>query len=168
MAVAKIIGFDPESVSDGPGVRFTIFFSGCRHRCPGCHNPDGQDFSAGMDFNDQVQEKLINHIARCPIITGVTLTGGDPMFSAVDVLRFVLRLRERVPGVNIWLYTGFTYEELTSAEQIMLLEQCDVLVDGRFEQNNLDQSLQFRGSTNQRIIDLTETRSAGKITLWRG
>jgi anaerobic ribonucleoside-triphosphate reductase activating protein len=121
-----------------------------------------------MDFNDQVQEKLITHIAHCPIITGVTLTGGDPMFSAVDVLRFVLRLRERVPNISIWLYTGFIFEELTSAEHQLLLEHCDVLVDGRFEQDKLDQSLLFRGSTNQRIIDLVATRSEGKITLWKG
>jgi len=166
--MAKIIGFDPESVSDGPGVRFTIYFSGCRHRCPGCHNPDAQDFSAGMDFNDQVQEKLITHIAHCPIITGVTLTGGDPMFSAADVLRFVLLLRETVPDINIWLYTGFTYEELSSAEHLMLLEQCDVLVDGRFEQDKLDQSLSYRGSINQRIIDLVATRAAGEISFWEG
>jgi len=166
--VAKIIGFDPESVSDGPGVRFAIYFSGCRHQCSGCHNPDAQDFGAGMDFSEQVQEKLITHIAHCPIINGVTLTGGDPMFSAVEVLRFALRLRETLPSVNIWLYTGFTYEELTSAEQVMLLDQCDILVDGRFEQDKLDQSMQFRGSTNQRIINLAATRSAGEITIWRG
>ena len=166
--MANIIGIDPESVSDGPGVRFTIFFSGCRHHCPGCHNPDAQDFDAGVEFCDQMQEKIIDHIAHCPIITGVTLSGGDPLFSAGDVLRFVRRLRERLPGINIWLYTGFTYEEITEAEQKTLLELCDVLVDGRFEQDHLDLSPSFRGSTNQRIIDLAITRSTGRITFWEG
>ena len=166
--MAKIIGIDPESVSDGPGVRFTIFFSGCRHHCPGCHNPDAQDFSAGTEFDDPMQAKVIEHIARCPIITGVTLSGGDPMFSAGDVLRFVQRLREKLPDINIWFYTGFTYEEITGAEQIMLLMLCDVLVDGRFEQDRLDLTTSFRGSTNQRIIDLTATRAAGRIKFWEG
>jgi len=168
MALAKIIGIDAESVSDGPGVRFTIFFAGCKHRCPGCHNPDAQDFSAGVDFDDPMQAKVIEHIARCPIISGVTLSGGDPVFSAKDVLRFVRRLREKLPGINIWLYTGFAYEELSGTEQKALLELCDVLVDGRFEQDHLDLSLSCRGSTNQRIIDLAETRSTGIISLWGG
>jgi len=166
--VVKVAGIDPESVSDGPGVRFTIFFSGCKHRCPGCHNPDAQDFSAGVDFDDPMQAKVIEHIARCPIISGVTLSGGDPMFSAKDVLHFVRRLREKLPGINIWLYTGFTCEGLSGPEQKALLELCDVLVDGRFEQDNLDLSLSYRGSTNQRIIDLAETRAAGIISLWGG
>jgi len=166
--MANIIGIDPESASDGPGVRFTIYFSGCRHHCSGCHNPDAQDFCAGVEFCDQMQEKIIEHIAHCPIFTGVTLSGGDPMFSAGDVLRFVRRLRERLPDINIWLYTGFTYEEITGAEQRELLELCDVLVDGRFEQERLDLSPNFRGSTNQRIIDLAATRSTSIITLWEG
>ena len=154
--MAKVIGIDPESVSDGPGVRFTIYFSGCRHHCPGCHNPDAQDFSAGEEFDEPMQEAVISHIARCPIISGVTLSGGDPMFLAGDVLCFVRRLREKLPGINIWLYTGFVYEEISGAEQKELLEQCDVLVDGRFEQDRLDLSHSFRGSTNQRIISLKE------------
>ena len=168
MAVANIIGINPESVSDGPGVRFTIFFSGCRHRCPGCHNPDAQDFGAGTDFDDNTQAKIIEHMANCPILTGVTLSGGDPMFSAGDVLRFVQRLREKLPDINIWLYTGFIYEEIVGAEQIALLEQCDVLVDGRFEQDKLDLSSSFRGSTNQRIIDLAATRAAGELYFGEG
>ena len=168
MALANIVGIDAESVSDGPGVRFTIFFSGCKHRCPGCHNPDAQDFSAGVEFDEPMQEKIIAHVARCPILSGVTLSGGDPMFSAGDVLRFVRRLRVKLPGVSIWLYTGFTYEEVSGTEQKALLEQCDVLVDGRFERDNLDLSPSFRGSTNQRIIDLAQTRNTGTITLWRG
>jgi len=164
--MANIIGIDPESVSDGPGVRFTIFFAGCRHNCPGCHNPEAQDFTAGMEFDDRMQEALIRYIAHCPIISGVTLSGGDPMFSAGDVLRFVLRVREKLPGINIWLYSGFTYEEIIAeTERRQLLDQCDVLVDGRFEQENLDLSSSFRGSTNQRIIDLAATRAAGEIHL---
>ena len=165
--MAKVIGINPESVSDGPGVRFTIFFSGCRHHCPGCHNPDAQDFDVGTEFDDSMQAKIIEHIAHCPILSGVTLSGGDPMFSAGDVLRFARRLREKLPSINIWLYTGFIFEEITGAEQIMLLELCDVLVDGRFEQDRLDQTTSFRGSTNQRIIDLAATRAAGQLTLWK-
>jgi len=165
--MAHIIGIDPESVSDGPGVRFTIFFSGCRHQCLGCHNPDAQDFNAGVKFDEHMQTKIIDHIARCPIISGVTLSGGDPMFSAGDVLRFVGRLRATLPNISIWIYTGFTYEEISDVEQQALLEQCDVMVDGRFEQEHRDLSARFRGSTNQRIIDLEATRAAGKITLWK-
>ena len=138
--MAKVIGIDPESVSDGPGVRFTIYFSGCRHHCPGCHNPDAQDFNAGVDFDIPMQEAVIEHIAHCPILSGVTLSGGDPMFLAGEVLRFVRRLKEKLPEINIWLYTGFTYEEIAGAEQKELLELCDVLVDGRFEQDRLDLS----------------------------
>ena len=90
------------------------------------------------------------------------------MFSADDVLRFVQRLRAKLPAINIWLYTGFTYEEIGGAEQLQLLTLCDVLVDGRFEQNNPDLSLSYRGSTNQRIIDLAATRATGHIFFWRG
>jgi len=168
MALANIIGIDPESVSDGPGVRFTIYFSGCWHYCHGCHNPDAQNFSAGKEFDVHMQEKVIQHIAHCPILTGITLSGGDPMFSAGDVLLFVRRLRAKLPAINIWLYTGFTYEEIGGVEQLQLLTLCDVLVDGRFEQNRLDLSSSFRGSTNQRIIDLAATRAAGHIFFWRG
>jgi len=184
--MAKIIGIDPESVSDGPGVRFTIFFSGCRHQCPGCHNPDAQDFNAGVEFDELMQTKVIDHIVRCPsellcelpstvihtsalrtLTSGVTLSGGDPMFSAGDVLRFVRQLRATLPDISIWLYTGFTYEEISDVEQKALMAQCDVMVDGRFEQEHRDLSASFRGSTNQRIIDLATTREAGQLTLWK-
>ena len=89
------------------------------------------------------------------------------MFSAGDVLRFARWLRATLPDISIWLYTGFTYEEISDVEQKALLEQCDVMVDGRFEQECRDLSASFRGSTNQRIIDLAATRNAGRLTLWK-
>ena len=150
-----ISGIIYESVVDGEGIRNVIFVSGCHHRCPGCHNPESWDFNYGTNFTKEAQIEFIDKCKKNPLIDGITLSGGDPMFSEKDVLSFIKLYKENCPNHNIWIYSGFTYEQLLQDEQKKsILDLCDVLVDGRYIQELRDTTLPFRGSSNQRIIDL--------------
>jgi len=165
--VAKIVGINFESIVDGEGVRVVIFFSGCNHHCNGCHNPASHDFSAGRNFDEELQYQIIEYIKETPFTAGVTLSGGDPMYSASDIIPFIHRLRREVPDATVWVYSGFTYEELRE-EAVMseLLDMCDVLVDGPVMLAQRDITLSYRGSGNQRIIDIQKSRADGSIILW--
>lgn len=165
--MAKIVGINFESVVDGDGVRVVIFFSGCKHDCKGCHNPSSHDFQAGRDFDNEMQTQIIEYIKKTPFTSGITLSGGDPMYSAADIVRFIRRLRDEVPNASVWVYSGFTYEEICKdAEMLALLEMCDVLVDGEFILDQRDITLSYRGSANQRIIDVGKSLGSGKIVIW--
>lgn len=156
----NISGFIKESIVDGQGVRTVIFFSGCSHSCLGCHSPQTHDKNNGYLFTDELQQSIIEDIKKNPLLSGVTLSGGDPFFSAKEVNVFVKKLKSSIPNINIWGYTGFTYEQLTSnrnSEQFKLLEQCDVIVDGKFIKEERDTTLIFKGSKNQRIIDVKKS-----------
>lgn len=172
--MVNIVGIDFESIVDGEGVRVVVFFSGCKHNCKGCHNPASHSFTAGRPFTDELQHQIIEYIKVTPYISGVTLSGGDPMFSPVDVLRFVELLRSEIPRINIWIYTGFVfYQILDDRDRSTLLSNCDVLVDGKFIMEQRDTTLLYRGSRNQRIIDIqkSKTSSSGdggmEVVLWR-
>jgi anaerobic ribonucleoside-triphosphate reductase activating protein len=139
------------TIVDGPGLRTSIYFAGCAHCCPGCHNPSTWDFAGGRevavgDLLSQVEREGLN----------VTLSGGDPVYQAEALLPFVAALCER--GIGIWCYTGFTYEEIMEGRAgesaLRLLEYVDVLVDGPYVEALRDPSLHFRGSANQRLVDL--------------
>lgn len=163
----KIAGVYRQSIVDGPGLRFTIFAQGCPHRCLGCHNPETHDFEAGYDCSI---ERLLEEIDRNPLLAGVTFTGGDPVCQAEAFYRLALEIKER--GLNILMYTGFTYEELlvqAEAEPVVgkLLDAIDYLIDGRFVLAERDLTLAFRGSKNQRFIDMNLTRAQGKIVLYQ-
>jgi len=154
----NIAGLVPDSIVDGPGIRFTVFCQGCAHNCPGCHNPQTHPFNAGKDYT--VLE-LIKKIQENPLCKGVTFSGGDPMFQPEGFSA----LAEKLKSLNyeIACYTGFTWEALMkdksefAAFRLELLKNIDVLIDGPFvlEKKNLD--LLFRGSSNQRIIDVQKS-----------
>ena len=151
----RISGFIKESINEGDGLRTVIFFSGCPFRCNDCHNPESQNPEYGMEFSEEVQEKIIRYIKNNPLLDGITLCGGEPFLYPEEVLYFVLNLKKALPDINIWSYSGYTYEQLLEIpEKKALLEEIDVLIDGLFISQLKDLTLKFRGSSNQRIIDV--------------
>lgn len=153
----NILGIDFESIADGDGVRVVIFFSGCKHNCKGCHNPISHDFDAGVPFGEDIQNNIINYIVNTPFISGVTLSGGDPMFLADEILPFVKKLKSTVQNINVWIYSGFTFDEIIKdKKRRRLLKECDVLVDGKFDIDQRDLTIPYRGSRNQKIINLKD------------
>lgn len=136
-------------------MRVTIFFSGCSHDCPGCHNPLSHNFENGRPFTEELQTEIIDYIKMTPYISGVTLSGGDPMYSAAAIVPFAKRLKDECPDTNIWIYSGFTFEEIVQCDDMQeLLYYCDVLVDGPFVFALKNPNLKYKGSTNQRTIDV--------------
>ncbi len=145
----RVIDIVEGTAVDGPGLRTSIYLAGCAHRCPGCHNPQTWDFDAGKDMT---VDELINIISQSDF--NVTLTGGDPIYQAEALIPLAKKIREL--GYSIWLYTGFTFEQLQDMPIAMqLLEYIDTIVDGPFILEQRDTSLQFRGSSNQRIIKIS-------------
>ncbi len=159
MSSIRVIEIVDGTSVDGPGLRTTIYFAGCSHRCYNCHNPESWDQKAGSDMDI---EAIVEHIIENDF--DVTFSGGDPLFQ-VDAL-FQLAERVRLLGKNIWCYTGYTYEEIVKSEQLSkILQYVDVIVDGRFVNELRDTSLRFRGSSNQRIIDVQKSLATGNIEL---
>ncbi|WP_248549093.1 anaerobic ribonucleoside-triphosphate reductase activating protein [Paenibacillus odorifer] len=166
----NICGYYPESINEGEGMRAVLFLSGCRHRCPGCFNPETWNFKYGEVFTLERQHEIIAEIAANPLLDGLTLAGGDPFFSAEELLGFIYELRTVLPGFSIWIYSGYTYEELTAlpgTPEWNLLKQCQVLIDGRFVEELKDTTLLYRGSSNQRIIDIPASMNGSVVFLWQ-
>ena len=157
-----------ETTSDGKGVRLSCYFSGCSLGCKGCHNPISWDKNFGVDFGKEKQYEVISKL-KSMIKPNITLTGGNPMES-YELIDFIVYLKSEIPEANIWIYSGFTFEEiLENSKMLSILRLCDVLVDGRFEIDNKDLTLAYRGSSNQRIIDVQKSLKENKIillTLW--
>lgn len=152
----RILHIYPETIADGVGLRYSIYFAGCSHHCPGCHNPEGQNPMAGEELTEERFDAICSEIAADPLLDGVTLSGGDPLLQPELMLDFLRRLRERT-GQNVWCYTGFTLEEcLADPVRRECLRYIDVLVDGRFILAERDPQLDFRGSRNQRIIRIAD------------
>ena len=160
-------------IANGEGVRVTLFVSGCTNRCPHCFQPQTWAFDYGQPFTEETEEQLMKLLTPA-YISGLTLLGGEPFEpdNQRALLPFLRRLRRELPGKTVWAYTGRTYEELLTdgcshrcEVTDELLSLVDVLVDGRFVQELKDISLRFRGSSNQRLIDLNATRQAGQIVL---
>ena len=157
----RMSGVVEESIVDGPGIRFTIFVQGCPHRCPGCHNPQTHDFLGGYDDDT---DSLFERIIKNPLLVGVTFSGGEPFCQARPLAELAVRLR--AAGLGVMSYSGFTVEELireASSENayMELLNSIDYLVDGRFVESLKSYECRFRGSTNQRIIDVKKTIEQG-------
>ena len=151
-----------DTTVDGPGFRTSIYCSGCRHQCPGCHNPQSWAFGKGEDrtTDDLLQEILADPFAN------VTFSGGDPLYQAEGFAELAARIKAESTK-TIWCYTGFHYEDLLhDAAAQRLLRYVDVLVDGPFRQDLRDEDLLFRGSSNQRLIDIPRTKAEGDIVLW--
>lgn len=156
----RIAGLVPESFVDGDGIRFAIFMQGCLRNCEGCHNPETHALDGGRLVDTA---EIISAIKKNPLLDGITLTGGEP-FLQVDAANEIACAAKKL-GLNVWCYTGFTFEELPP-EVAPLIKNIDVLIDGEFIESLRDLELQFRGSHNQRIIDLKKTREQNKIVLW--
>ena len=161
-------------VSNGPGVRVSLYVSGCRNCCKNCFNPETWDFNYGQPFNKEVEDGIIKSMEP-EYIKGFTLLGGDPFEpeNAEVLAPFMERLRKRFPEKSFWCFTGYDLEkELLSGKKgdkniiLRILNCLDVLVDGRFVEDLKDLSLRFRGSSNQRIIQVKPTLQEGKIVLW--
>ena len=163
MASIKIAGTVNDSIVDGEGYRFTIFTQGCPHHCEGCHNPQTHDFTSGKPADT---EELLTRILDNPLLSGVTFSGGEPFCQPEPLTALARRLHAK--ALDIWIYTGYTLEQLQSRQEPAinaLLETADVLVDGPFHQEERDLTLAFRGSRNQRVIDMNATRLQGHIVL---
>ncbi|WP_303691401.1 anaerobic ribonucleoside-triphosphate reductase activating protein [Megamonas hypermegale] len=163
MASIKIAGVVNDSIVDGEGFRFAIFTQGCYHNCPQCHNPQTHDINGGHEADT---DELFRQICENPLLSGVTFSGGEPFLQPKPLSELAQKVHER--GLNITTFTGYTLEQLWQMhdEDVdALLNQTDVLIDGPFVAAKKDISLRFRGSSNQRIIDMNETRRTGKIVL---
>ena len=162
-------------IANGPGVRVSLFVSGCTHRCPGCFNEIAWDFSYGELFTPAVEEELLEALAP-DYIKGLSLLGGEPFEpqNQRTLLPFLQKVRERYPEKTVWCYSGYVLEELMGQRESRarcevtdgMLACIDVLVDGRFVLEKKNIRLRFRGSENQRLIDLNKTRAAGEIVPW--
>ena len=154
----RIAGTQSDSIVDGPGLRYTIFFQGCTRGCRGCQNPETWDVNGGQVYDVQdFLEKVSSEVERNPLIKGITFSGGEPFLQPQALLHMVDYFNAK--GYHIVVYTGFTYEELLhSKEARAVLNKIDWLVDGPFEEEHKSLELRFRGSTNQRIIDLLAHR----------
>lgn len=161
-------------IANGEGVRVTLFVSGCTNRCEGCFQPQTWDFGYGNPFTEEVQEKILAMLEP-EYIDGLTLLGGEPFEPENQraLLPFVKKVKERYPQKNIWAFTGFTIERLWEEEPHprcevtdQLLSMIDILVDGKFELDKKNIRLKFRGSENQRILNLPETLKNHKAVLW--
>lgn len=159
----KIIKILEDTTVDGPGFRTAIYCSGCYHNCLGCHNPQSWDIEAGKDMS--VEEVM--QIIKADPYANVTFTGGDPMYQAAAFAELAECIKKET-GKNIWCYTGFLYEQLLDVDDARrLLEHIDVLVDGPFVEQLKDIDIEFRGSSNQRLIDVPKSLATGEVVIWK-
>lgn len=154
---------DKTSINDGPGVRVVLYVSGCSLYCKGCHNPESWDFNAGKLFNDTAKQELFEALNK-PYIRGITISGGNPLERPYEIFKLVNEIKSKFPHKDIWLYSGHTYEQIRSSrEKFKAILGVDVVVDGPYIEEQRDITLKFRGSKNQRLIDVKETLKQGSI-----
>lgn len=162
MYYSKIRKYD---VSNAPGVRTTLFVSGCTNDCEGCFNEELQDFKYGTKWADETEDEFMTYVKN-PNVVGVNILGGEPMQQDLSLLKLLIRIRQET-NKNIWLWSGFTYEYIINNVHCKkILNYIDVLVDGKFEIDKKDLSLKYRGSSNQRIIDVQKSLKENKIILY--
>lgn len=164
MRYANILEFD---VTNGTGVGVSLFVQGCPHHCKNCFNPETWSFNEGKEWNENSATYLLNLVSR-KYISRISILGGEPLCkeNLTDVKKVIESVHRSYPDVNIWVYTGYEYEELTQ-EQIDAIFYANVLIDGRFEEDKKSLALPFRGSSNQRIIDIQNTLNSNKIKLYK-
>lgn len=159
----KIAGIVEESIVDGPGIRFVVFTQGCPHNCEGCHNPQTHDYNGGKYIDI---DEIIDKIDENPLLRGVTLSGGEPFMQAKTLAKMIEKIDNK--NLDVITYSGFTYEQLLEKSNeencfLNLLEKTDILIDGRFELDNKKENLKYRGSSNQRAIDVKKSLKYNKI-----
>lgn len=166
MGALRIAGTVGESIVDGPGIRYVVFTQGCPHHCPGCHNPETHGFDGGREVGT---DTLLADIRRNPLVSGVTFSGGEPFAQAGALLPLAEALR--ADGRHLMAYTGYTLEELLESPDgavQALLRTLDLLVDGRFVQEQRSLELRFRGSANQRVLDVPQSLAQGQAVWAEG
>ena len=162
----------PIDVANGPGIRVSIFVSGCTHACPGCFNPEAWDFSYGHPFTQAEIDAIVGHMGKS-YVRGLSLLGGEPFHpdNQAAVLDLIRQVRAAWPEKDIWCYTGYLFEELAAGRvgehSRAMLEELDVLVDGPFVEALKNLSLRFRGSSNQRILDVKASLAGDSPVLWQ-
>jgi anaerobic ribonucleoside-triphosphate reductase activating protein len=162
----RLFGEVKESITDGPGLRYAVFTQGCPHYCPGCHNPESHSFTDGYLVTEAA---LIERILSNPLLDGVTFSGGEPFMQAKELASVAFAVKEK--GLSVIVFSGYTFDELLELSAVRegymdLLKNTDILIDGRFEADKKSLNLRFRGSTNQRAIDIPKTLEKGEIVLF--
>ena len=161
----RLFGITPERVVDGPGLRFVIFAQGCPHQCPNCHNPESWGMNGGKEFSVRQVIRILKQQKKNK--RGITFSGGEPFLQAAELTQVALAAHQM--DWDVVTYTGYTYEQLTEDMDSgikALLSVSDILIDGKYIHELRDIGLQFRGSSNQRVIDMAATQNDGRVTLW--
>lgn len=170
-----------DDVCNGIGIRCTIWFTGCSHKCAGCFNKETWDENSGIEFDIEAKKELFDELSK-DYISGITFSGGDPLHenNIIEVNNIIQEIKKQFPNKTIWLYTGYTWEELLPNTLIKgideestihnvranIIKSCDVVVDGPYIDDLRDITLKWRGSSNQRVIDVQKTLQNGEIVLW--
>ena len=159
----RYAGLIKDDVNNGLGVGLTLFTQGCPHHCKGCQNPETWSFNGGKEYTEEVYNEIIDYFTNNSYATRLTLSGGDPLYSPQIILPLCKKVKEIRPDIRIWAYTGHVFEEVKDKPEMKYI---DVLVDGPFILEQRDITLPFRGSTNQRIIDVQRSLREGGIRLY--
>lgn len=164
----KVADYKPFNFVDGEGVRCSLYVSGCLFDCPGCYNLAAQNFNYGFPYTQELEDRIINDLSQS-YVQGLTLLGGEPFLNTDVCLKIINRIRKEFGHKkDIWSWSGYTWDELQkeTPDKKEMLSKIDILVDGRFMNDLKDLTLQFRGSSNQRIIDVPKSMKAGKVVIW--
>ncbi|WP_220751855.1 anaerobic ribonucleoside-triphosphate reductase activating protein [Apilactobacillus xinyiensis] len=168
LSLQYIADYKPFNFVDGEGVRCSLYVSGCLFHCPGCYNVAAQNFHYGQPYTQELEDQIIEDM-RKPYVQGLTLLGGEPFLNTQVCIKLCERIRKEFGHAkDIWSWTGYKWEELMqeSYDKLKLLSLIDILVDGRFLEDKKDLTLQFRGSSNQRIIEVPESLKQNKVVIW--
>ncbi|WP_461212988.1 anaerobic ribonucleoside-triphosphate reductase activating protein [Lacticaseibacillus sp. GG6-2] len=168
LSLDYVASYKPFNFVDGEGVRCSLYVSGCKFNCPGCYNKVAQNFHYGTPYTKELEDRIIADLAQ-PYVQGLTLLGGEPFLNTNVCLQLVRRVRQEFGhSKDVWSWTGYTWDELMADSQDKhdLLNLIDVLIDGRFLEAQKDLTLQFRGSANQRIIDVQASLAANAVKIW--
>ncbi|MBM6955126.1 anaerobic ribonucleoside-triphosphate reductase activating protein [Limosilactobacillus coleohominis] len=163
-----VADYKPFNFVDGEGVRCSIYVSGCLFNCPGCYNKAAQNFHYGQPYTQELEDQIMEDLGH-DYVQGLTLLGGEPFLNTQVCLKVMKRLRKEYGHTkDIWSWSGYTWEELQkeSYDKLEMLSMIDILVDGRFLEDKKDLTLQFRGSSNQRIIDVPKSLKDNKVVIW--
>ena len=167
LSQGRIIDYKAFNFVDGEGVRNSLYVSGCMFHCEGCYNAATWSFKAGIPYTKELEEQIMRDLAQ-PYVQGLTLLGGEPFLNTGILIPLVKRIRGELPEKDIWSWTGYTWEELMleTPDKLELLQLVDILVDGRFDITKKNLMRQFRGSSNQRIIDVKKSLNQGEVVIW--
>ena len=167
LSQGRIIDYKAFNFVDGEGVRNSLYVAGCMFHCEGCYNVATWSLNAGIPYTKELEEQIMADLAQ-PYVQGLTLLGGEPFLNTGILLPLVKRVRKELPDKDIWSWTGYTWEEmmLETPDKLELLSLIDILVDGRYDKTKRNLMLQFRGSSNQRIIDVQKSLKEGKVVIW--